>query len=61
MLFRKITTVPTYGERYPEGLTLFECSDCGAHVTVDGQGKHSAFHRTLVTGPCTCDDCVDPR
>lgn len=50
MLFRKITTVPTYGDRYPDGLTLFECSDCGALVTVDGQGKHSAFHLSLLGG-----------
>jgi len=50
MLFYKVTTVSTYDDRYPEGLTLFECADCGALVTVDGQGKHSAFHLSLLGG-----------
>jgi len=63
MLFRKVTTVPTYGDRYPQGVTLFECADCGTLVTVDGQGKHSAFHLSLlgVTPENSRDLNSDPR
>ena len=63
MLFRKVTTVSTYGALYPEGVTLFECSDCPSTVTSVPQSEHSAFHLSLlgITPENSRDLNSDPR